>query len=282
MQPLIISLLTIIILTGVYSLIEPFRVQIKTIKIKTKSPIKKRIVLITDHHLGVFKNTSFVKKLAKMINSIEGVDLVIHSGDFSERLKIEDMAKVLEPLKTIKYPQYGVLGNHDFELFEKPFKKTIYSGQTNYSTALTNELENVGVKMLDHKTITTGDVVITGVYSRYNDCQELELVPPRHENKLNLTIAHEPYTAKLLKSGCTDLVLSGHTHFGQIRIPFLDALSRFVIPRDIRPVEGVLDDLDFGEYGVNDNKLFISNGVGESGLPIRLCNRPTIWVLELT
>ncbi|MFH1514360.1 MAG: phosphohydrolase, partial [bacterium] len=87
-----------------------------------------------------------------------------------------------------------------------------------------------------------------------------------------IVLAHNPDTVYEFPEGVNvDLVLSGHTHGGQIRIPFL---YKTQIPT-IHP-------FDKGLYNVNDIPVYVTSGIGMIGLPFRFLIPPQIEILELT
>ena len=83
-------------------------------------------------------------------------------------------------------------------------------------------------------------------------------------------MAHNPDTALEYENSIPDITICGHTHGGQIRIPFLY--------KQTIPCEG---NFDQGLYETKYGKVFVTAGLGEVGLPMRLGIPPTIEILEL-
>ena len=93
------------------------------------------------------------------------------------------------------------------------------------------------------------------------------------EGRFHLVLSHEPQVFRYMKPLKLGLVLAGHTHGGQIRIPTLPTLYA--------PGQGILPKYGDGWYSEGDNKMYVSKGIGVTVFPIRLFNRPEIAVIEL-
>ena len=88
-----------------------------------------------------------------------------------------------------------------------------------------------------------------------------------------ILLAHQPEDFEDFAAAGFDLVLSGHTHGGQLRLPLLGALYA--------PDQGLFPKYDAGHYSLGESDLYISRGIGNSGIPFRFCNRPEVVVIEL-
>jgi len=94
--------------------LEPQQIQIRetTIDIGVDS----KIVLISDIHLGIFKDRVFLQKVVNQINSLEEIDMVLIAGDLTfEPLPEQRLKELFAPLRDLNVPLYVVLGNHDTE-----------------------------------------------------------------------------------------------------------------------------------------------------------------------
>jgi predicted MPP superfamily phosphohydrolase len=170
-------------------------------------------------------------------------------------------------LAKIKYPTYAIVGNHD----------EIQSGKISLKNQLEKVLKKNKIKLLYNEKVNLKDkIVLYGVGSHFagtDDLSGLEELNPKQEKIIFLF--HNPDT--LLKTFpdkdfSNAITFSGHTHCGQVRIPILYKIAT--------PIKNNLYDngpYDFGKKG----KLLISCGLGESGIPIRLFNRPEILVVDL-
>ena len=101
----------------------------------------------------------------------------------------------------------------------------------------------------------------------------------RHIKEMNLTddycilLSHRPETFDIYLANDIDLVLSGHTHGGQVRIPFLGGYYA--------PNQGKWPKYDAGKFTEENTTMIISRGIGNSIIPIRINNRPEIVIVEL-
>ncbi|MBN2695740.1 metallophosphoesterase [bacterium] len=220
-----------------------------------------KLILISDTHLGVYKGKSFLERVVKKIDSIKNVDAVIIAGDITYHADDNELETLLKPLKKLKYPVFAVLGNHDYIGPNPPNLEMLKSA---LSKNRVNLLENSS-SLLKEKNIH-----ILGLGDRWKRNDKISKLDEFSENDNIVVIAHNPDTIMRYKNRVADLTLSGHTHGGQIRIPFI---YKNMIPSNYS--------FDQGFYNVNNNKLFISSGVGEVGLPMRFLVPPSIDVIIL-
>ncbi len=218
-----------------------------------------KLIVISDIHLGIYKNANFLKRVIKRINSIKDVDAVLIAGDFIYYPE-NDLEELFYPLKDIKIPVYAVLGNHDSERPGPPIQKE-----------LQKVLEKNNVIFLHNSSaFIKEDIAILGLGDKWADQDQISKINDFKESDNLIVLTHNPDTALEYKNNIADLTISGHTHGGQIRIPFL---YETMIP--------CIGDFDQGLYNVNQNKVFVTTGIGEVGLPMRLGVPPVIDVLEL-
>ena len=87
---------------------------------------------------------------------------------------------------------------------------------------------------------------------------------------------HNPDVFAELPAGTAPLALAGHTHGGQVRLPFMPSWSWFaLVTQDAVHTDGWIDD-----YGAPGNRLYVNRGIGMSGLPVRNC-RPEVTLITL-
>ena len=92
-------------------------------------------------------------------------------------------------------------------------------------------------------------------------------------NEYCILLSHRPETFEAYVSEEVDLVLSGHAHGGQFRVPFIGGI--------IAPNQGLFPEFDAGKYIKNNTIMIVSRGIGNSIIPIRFNNRPEIVIVEL-
>ena len=93
------------------------------------------------------------------------------------------------------------------------------------------------------------------------------------ENKFTILLSHRPELFEIYADNNVDLVLSGHAHGGQFRLPFVGGL--------VAPNQGLFPKYDAGLYTEENTNMIVSRGIGNSILPFRFNNRPEVILIEL-
>ena len=101
--------------------------------------------------------------------------------------------------------------------------------------------------------------------------EKLEKLPSN--NGYSILLSHYPEEFAEYVAGEYDLVLSGHAHGGQVRLPFIGGL--------FAPGQGFLPEYDSGVFAEGRTDMVVSRGIGNSGFPIRFHNRPEVILLTL-
>jgi len=229
-----------------------------------------RIVQLSDIHLDEFTEPFFLERVVHQVNSLDP-DLVLLTGDFitlgsltfvASRHAAHRCAEILSRLKCQQ--RFAVLGNHDVGV-SAPM--VIQALGTNAIPVLVNQ--NVA---LDRD----GDRLwICGVADPGTSHPSLNLAIPAEPRAPVILMAHEPDYADLViqhpRGASVSLMLSGHSHGGQIRLPFTGPL--ILPPLGKKYVEG---HFKFGEM-----QLYVNRGIGTVGLPFRLNCPPEITLLTL-
>jgi predicted MPP superfamily phosphohydrolase len=116
---------------------------------------------------------------------------------------------------------------------------------------------------------------ICGVDDPYRRKDNIEkAMKSADSKKYTVLLSHSPGIRKRLGSYVPDLILCGHTHGGQVRLPFIGAV--------IAPGEGLFPKFDKGKFSLkNGSLLYIDSGAGTSNLPVRLLNRSQISVIRI-
>ncbi|HOZ53428.1 MAG TPA: metallophosphoesterase [bacterium] len=232
-----------------------------------------KVLIISDLHLGAYNNDFFLKRIVKKINKINP-DIVVIPGDFSYYLNSDNIHLTFSELKNIKAIKFAVLGNHDYG-----------KGEKDISQKLTSNLEMIGVLMLDNKTktieINNSIIRIVGLEDIWVGSPNYSILEKNNFDEqidLSLLIAHNPDTIYNIKDYCSvekecfksDLMISGHTHAGQIRLPWF---YKYVIPS--------AHGFNKGFYNVFETDIFVTPGIGNVVLPLRLFNFPEISLINL-
>ena len=246
----IISLLTIMMIS-IYGMFNARKVLLKKITVKS-SKINRNynIIFISDVHLGT--NTS--KHLSKILNKIQTLeyDFLLIGGDLidSSSFKLND----LNLLNNIKKDIYFVNGNHEYYL--KDFKNKI------------EQLKKFKIKVLKNSSIQINDINIIGIDDLQSKFSKIKFVEKLNKKNLfNLVLSHKPDIWDNIKSK-NDLMLSGHTHNGQI-FPF-----NFLVKLKFKFIYGI--------YEYKKSKLYVSSGAGCWGPKLRIGSSNEIVNIHLT
>lgn len=230
------------------------------------------ILQVSDLH-----NKRFGKNQHKIIKEIEksNADIIVITGDLVDRRKY-NLEKAMEFIReAVKYaPVYYVSGNHEAwsGKYEEVKQSLLEEGVIvleNESQPIVkngNSIQICGVK--DPAFLTSG-------YIDGTDTSELEsnLKSWSEDSVFKILLSHRPELFDIYKANNIDLVFSGHAHGGQFRIPFLGGL--------IAPNQGFFPKYSSGRYDDENTTMFVSRGLGNSIIPIRLGNRPQLIKLVL-
>lgn len=247
---ILVSLIITFIIVDTF-LIEPDWLKVKTIKLSSNPRL--RIVHFTDlHHI---KGSSMFQKAVNKINSLKP-DLVCFTGDVvgGSNENTNDHLEAFELFAKIKAPVFGVPGNHD------------YWAKIDFNT-VDHVLQSGGGKWLVDSSFVTGDgrAKILGV-SQFG-----KFIPEPESNKINILLCHYPAIVDSLQEKKFDLILAGHTHGGQVRIPFKGAL---IIPYNSSKY-------DYGLFMTKNGPLYVGSGIGYFYIKARFNCRPEIVLFEL-
>lgn len=215
------------------------------------------IILIADIHLGFYKNHHYLQSVVDKINNIPA-DYVVIAGDFIFDTSPKHYKKYFKPLAKINKPVYAVRGNHDYPSEQKK---------------LLEILQIYNVHIIEKKTIDFGSYQLAGLSDRFESTDNADFLSGLNKLKPILALAHNPDSSDQLISYNVPLLLSGHTHCGQVYLPFIT--NRFVIRTQYHFTCG------YYEATHKTVPVFITPGIGEDNLPLRLFTPPTINVLHL-
>lgn len=219
-----------------------------------------RAAFLSDIHLGPYLSADFVAIVARTVNALDP-DVVLLGGDYSLR-EGKYIGPCFEVLAELRAPMgvHGVLGNHDYW-------HGVRETHDGFASARITELTNRGVTFEKR-----GDrFTITGVDDYWEGAPDLTaaLRDVRPDGACVL-LSHNPDYAERLTDRRVGLVLSGHTHGGQIVFPEVGAPwtpSRY----GMKYARGLVE--------APATRVYVSTGVGMSGVPMRLNCRPQIALL---
>ena len=216
-----------------------------------------RLVLVSDIHLGPLTGTRHVGRIVELINSVDA-DFVCIVGDLVDGT-VAELGRFATPLRDIKSRRgaYFVTGNHEY-----------YSGFQPW----VDEVARLGVRPLRNERIELAGLDLAGVNdlggTAFHDGPDFaRALGDRDPARPVVLMAHQPIAARQAAPFGVDLQVSGHTHGGQMA-PFN------LVVKLQQPVVSGLGDVD----GV---PVFVTNGAGFWGPPVRVGAPPQVTVIEL-
>lgn len=230
------------------------------------------IVQVADLHNEDFGDDQ--KKLISNIQKIEP-DMIAVTGDVIDlhHTRIEVAMRFIKEAMKIA-PVYYVTGNHE--------------GWSSEYENLKEQLINAGVKIMDGETVQVSlhqeKINLMGIpdptfYWGGESLENGEIVDREisaisvPEDTYTILLTHRPELFSVYVKNHIDLVLSGHAHGGQFRVPFIGGL--------FAPDQGVLPKYTAGIFTEGNTKMIVSRGLGNSIFPFRINNRPELVVVKL-
>ncbi|QIO05116.1 metallophosphoesterase [Acinetobacter shaoyimingii] len=245
--------------------IEPQLVKINRITYKLssdqafKQPVK--IALIADLHVGLFSGDE--RQLRTIVDKInaEKPDAVVVAGDWTYEPE-NKLAEELAVLKEIQAPVYSVNGNHDEQYPGPPIQ-----------ALLKHALEVNDVMDIEGKIVEFDEFRLIGVGDLWAGKADMRYMPDLPQDKPWLILSHNPDTVDMVPELPTHpLMLSGHTHGGQVELPWL---TNYVMKK-----VSILGHKR-GLYVHENANVFVSVGTGMVGVPFRFRVPPMIDIIEL-
>jgi len=243
---------------------------IRTYTIESDKVLKDiKIALVTDLHSCDYGPEQ--KILIEAINK-EKPDVVLLGGDIVDDILPENKADefLFQITNTKAYPVYYVSGNHEF-----------WSGRID---SIKEKIESYGITILEGDTVTT---VIKDQTICINGIDDPEIGELQFENQMNhcfkssdnkyfsILLAHRPERIDTYLRGDFDLILAGHAHGGQCRIPGI--LNGFCAPN-----QGFFPRYAGGEYGFDHTTMIVSRGLSiEKKLVPRIFNPPELLIIDI-
>ena len=231
-----------------------------------------RIAHVPDLHKAEMGEDN--EKLLSMLREADP-DMIAITGDLidSRNTDIEVALQFVREAAKIA-PCYYVTGNHEARISEYDELKAgmeaagvtvLEDAQTEIS--LTGEfIRLIGVNDPSYQT----DYLFGDAKTVMNTkLEELHT----EQDRFTILLSHRPELFETYVDHDLDLVLSGHAHGGQFRLPFVGGL--------VAPNQGFFPEYDAGLYSMNHTNMIVSRGIGNSILPFRFNNRPEVIIIEL-
>lgn len=227
-------------------------------------------------HISDLHNAEIGDENSKLLSAIKSSnpDIIAVTGDLIDSNKTDIEIALRFMAKAVEIaPCYYVTGNHESYMLEY---NTLRNGLINSGvTVLENEnisiskseeaIELLGVNDPEFKT----DYSLDNAATINNVLSDLK----SYKESFTLLLSHRPELFDVYVNNDIDLILSGHAHGGQFRLPFVGGL--------VAPNQGVFPKYDAGLFSENETNMIVSKGIGNSIIPLRFNNRPELVLIEL-
>ncbi|TKI84432.1 metallophosphoesterase [Bacillus mycoides] len=247
--------------------------EVKIISSKIPSSFKGyKILQISDLHNKKFGDNQDV--LIQKVKSINP-DIIAITGDLidSKSCDAEISMQVIRELVK-EYPVYFVTGNHEkwsgkYNSLEKKLKKQHVTVLRNEHVSIQKEGQEINLLGIDDPEFTSGNRDEEHIVK--NEIRKAK--DGMNSDGFKILLSHRPEFLEAYADEQVDLVLSGHAHGGQVRLPFIGGL--------VAPNQGILPKYTAGLYEQQNTSMIVSRGLGNSIIPQRVFNRPEIVVVQL-
>ncbi len=230
-----------------------------------------KIIQISDYHNEKSNrlNEDLVRKIKKGKPNI-----ITITGDFidSRKTNINIAIDLIEKIKEIA-PIYYVTGNHEARLpdYEELKRKLedrnviVLENETDIIEKEGSQINIIGITdpQVAHENTVDDSIIIDKELEKSN----------YDKSQFSILLSHRPEAFKTYVENNIDVVLSGHAHGGQIRIPFVGGV--------VAPNQGFFPKYTSGLFNEDNTNMIISRGIGNSIIPIRINNRPELVIITL-
>jgi len=252
-----VVIVSLVLIYGIF--IERF--QVETTHISFGSNLGIKFAHITDLHFS--RGSSREKKVLEILK--EGApDVIFITGDIVNYRRKFVASNYLKEIVDLGKPVYFVLGNWDYKV------KDVEN--------LKNALTSLSITVLENESIIfeKGDarINIIGVSDPYTKKADIKKAMSNIDKTLyTILLAHSPDIFYEAVAQSIDLVLTGHLHGGQVRLPFL----KFAIYSPSRYGSRFL----YGIFKSNSTTMYVNRGIGESHFPVRIFSKPEVLIGEI-
>lgn len=247
--------------------LEPFRLTIDTLSLESSLSREVRIVQVSDIQISRHYTTENLEKVVQAVNR-QQPDILLFTGDLYENYASyrddEALISLLSQMDA-KYGKFAIWGNRDYgggavRKYESILAQSGFTLLTNASVSIpVSDTDTVFLAGLDDALLGQPD--ITPILEQLSG----------DENTYTILMTHEPDTAEPYAQMGFDLIVSGHSHGGQVKIPFFPTITTHLAERYID-----------GLYSLNEQtQLYVNSGIGTSRIPVRFRVPPEISLLLL-
>lgn len=227
-----------------------------------------KLVQLSDIHYKTTIGREELDNIVKKVNKIKP-DIIVITGDLLDKDTIytdNDINNIIKLLNNINSKhKYIITGDNDLN---DEFKNIV--DKINFKL-LDNTYEIIYNKDIE-PILVSGLSTISDKINTSEKITEIENVINKYNVKYNILFVHEPYIIDDIDYNKFQLILSGHTHSGQINIPII---------KDIFMPDKQSISYNNNYYKKDNTDLYVSSGLGTSGFKSRLFNKPTINLYRL-
>ena len=246
--------------------VEPNMLVVRSVKVESDQVTQPcKIVFFTDTHFGQYYDISHARKITDQINALEP-DIVVFGGDLLDhylrdraQMDLSSLSAAFAEIEA-KAGKFAVWGNHDYgggaaRVYEDVMKASGFEVLDDESRLLSD----YGIRVIGYDDLLMG--------------QTDDSLYTLKSQAFNVIVAHEPVIAQKIESSSQNLVLTGHTHGGQINLLGHTPFKALLPEVGTRYMSGWLEE--------SRAAVLVSNGVGTSGAPVRLFAPPQIHLITL-
>ena len=267
---LVCGFIAAIVFYGTEIAIKNIMIENKTIESnKISEDINLKIAYISDIHYNHFMNKERLEKMIEKINNNKP-DIILFGGDVFDKpskYPIDEKAEneIIELLQSLhaEYGKFAVLGEEDYDPQANSIHQILFKGDfevlTNKQIFITKDGKNM-INLIGIDSLVGGNPDIESSFANVDT------------NLFTIVLTHAPDIISQLPTNEIDLVLAGHSHGGQINIPFIGSLNK---------VEGAKT-YSQGDYYINQTQLIVSNGLGTTDSDIRIFADPECHMIRIT
>ncbi len=252
----------IIIISFIYLIYQISFFRTRNVSIETnKLSNDFKITQISDYHNNKFINK---KRLIKSIGNFNP-DIILLTGDIIDGKtdNLDNVRELLSMLKSLNIKTYFIYGNHEY--------------RNPSLTEFENILEEMDVLILKNEfnniDFIDGKINLVGLDYYADFSTYKSLLESLNQDTFNIVASHSPNKIPQYDLGIENLVLSGHTHGGQVRLPILGAV--------LAPGQEICPSLSKGIYPLKSGKLYIDSGLGNSVINLRVLNPVQISYIKI-
>lgn len=245
-----------------------------------KKQEKKRVSSLSIVHISDLHNKTFGWRQTRLLNKIKAIhpDIIVITGDLVDGAPHHHAAVFLQKASRI-CPIYFVRGNHEsiagnFPVLNQTLSKCNVHLLVNRSVDVTKDGYTYRISGLDDPIFHIKGKKYAGFIKKTLDEMLDKLKSTKKRADFQILLSHRPELFSLYSRYPFDLVLCGHAHGGQVRLPFTDGLYA--------PNQGILPKYTSGTHTKNNTTEIISRGLGNSSFPLRLFNFPEIVHIQIT